>query len=1670
MVNLDMTDPTTSCPSGWQLTGHSKRSCGKVSSGSLTCDSVFFPVAGGAYTKVCGTIRGYQNSRTDAFEAYDDGRVTTIDGAYVSGVSLTHGSPGSRQHIWTFAAGASEDEPTADDSCPCDATISIDIPPFVSGNYFCESGSNFESPGGFYPDDPLWDGQNCTLSSTCCSMNNPPYFTKQLSSPTTDDIEVRICQLDSSDDTPIDLVELYVKGPNDEDVIDLVSAIVSKEHQETRGKLEEHNDHINFELVQLHINHDNTDFKLDSLDLKQDELSMELTAELQETEKTILNLLFGSEIGSGSGTTSNCNEAYPCGGEEGWRRVVNLDMTDPTTSCPSGWQLTGHSKRSCGKVSSGSLTCDSVFFPVAGGAYTKVCGTIRGYQNSRTDAFEAYDDGRVTTIDGAYVSGVSLTHGSPGSRQHIWTFAAGASEAEPTADDSCPCDATISIDIPPFVSGNYFCESGSNFESPGGFYPDDPLWDGQNCTLSSTCCSMNNPPYFTKQLSSPTTDDIEVRICQLDSSDDTPIDLVELYVKGPNDEDVIDLVSAIVSKEHQETRGKLEEHNDHINFELVQLHINHDNTDFKLDSLDLKQDELSMELTAELQETEKTILNLLFGSEIGSGSGTTSNCNEAYPCGGEEGWRRAVYLDMTDPTTSCPSGWQLIESPRRLCVMASSTSLTCDSAFFPVTGGPYSRVCGRIIGYQHDSTDAFEAYDDGAVTTIDGAYVAGVSLTHGSPRQHIWTFASGRSEVNPTWDDVCPCDANVPIAVPPFVGEDYFCESGGNTVSDGFFLLDDPLWDGRNCTSTSTCCSLNNPPYFVAQLPTATTDEIEARMCQQDGGDEDTPIEFIELYVKGPNDEATGCASKTEAIASKLDYANAILREEHAKIRGELEEHKNHVNSELVQLQINQNNIDSKLDTLELKQDQLITARLNDGYTCNGEGGWRRVVNLDMTDPTTSCPSGWQLTGHSKRTCGKVSTGSLTCDSVFFPVNGRSYNRVCGKIRGYQLGQTDAFEAYHSGQVTTIDGAYISGVSLTHGSPRQHIWTFAAGASEAYPTWINACPCDASINITVPPFVGGDYFCESGAIGSPGGFHPDDPLWDGQGCTSTSTCCSFNNPPYFTKHISSRTTDDIEARICQWGSSEDSPIEFIELYVKDGDGPFVSEADVIISKLDSVSAVLKEEYQETRDELEEHVNHMNSELVELHINHNNTDSRLDSLESKQDEVISELHKSSDYILERMWLYSSEDERGWRRVVHLNMTDPNTNCPSGWQLTGHPKRTCGKVTQSGPACDSVFFPVTGGPYTKVRGIIRAYQYSVADAFEAYDDGLVTTIDGAYVAGVSLTHGSPRQHIWTFAAGGSETAFTRDDSCPCDATIDISVPPFVGRDYFCESGNNPGSSGPFYQDDPLWDGKGCSNSSTCCSFNNPPYFIKQLSSPTTDDIEARFCHLDGHDAPIEFIELFVKDESYSCGSEGGWTRVVYLDMTDPNSNCPSGWQLTTYSRRTCGQVSSGIRTCNSVFFPVTGGEYTKVCGKIIGYQLGQTDAFEAYDDGLVTTIDGAYVAGVSLTHGSPRQHIWTFAAGISETAFTGDDACPCDAIISINVPPFVGTDYFCESGSSIDPLWDGQGCTSTSTCCSFNNPPYFTKQLSSPTTDSIEARICRNDGSDHTPIEFIELYVK
>ena len=177
-------------------------------------------------------------------------------------------------------------------------------------------------------------------------------------------------------------------------------------------------------------------------------------------------------------------------------------------------------------------------------------------------------------------------------------------------------------------------------------------------------------------------------------------------------------------------------------------------------------------------------------------------------------------------------------------------------------------------------------------------------------------------------------------------------------------------------------------------------------------------------------------------------------------------------------LELHQNLQDSLTHQLENIQVDIMYLKIIHGpYTCGGTGGWRRVVYLDMTNPSTTCPPGWKLTGYSKRTCERATDGTNTCDSTTFPVRGGEYSRICGRIRAYQYASTDGFWTSHQGGVTTIDSAYIEGVSVTHGTPRNHIWTFVAGPSEGNPSWNNVCPCDASIEIRVPSFVAEDYFC-----------------------------------------------------------------------------------------------------------------------------------------------------------------------------------------------------------------------------------------------------------------------------------------------------------------------------------------------------------------------------------------------------------------------------------------------------------------------------------------------------------------------------------------------------------------------------------------------------------------
>ena len=218
--------------------------------------------------------------------------------------------------------------------------------------------------------------------------------------------------------------------------------------------------------------------------------------------------------------------------------------------------------------------------------------------------------------------------------------------------------------------------------------------------------------------------------------------------------------------------------------------------------------------------------------------------------------------------------------------------------------------------------------------------------------------------------------------------------------------------------------------------------------------------------------------------------------------------------------------------------------------------------------------------------------------------------------------------------------------------------------------------------------------------------------------------------------------------------------------------------------------------------------------------------------------------------------------------------------------------------------------------------------------------------------------------------------------------------------------------------------------------------------------------------------------------GWMRVTVLDMRDSQQQCPDGLKYFSSPKRACGRSVNGL-ACNSVTFTTYGLQYQKVCGRLLGYQVGHPDAF--YRSPSRNSIEESYVDGVSITHGkNPRKHIWTYAIGLTESNLGHPQCnCPCNSPNpGLPSPAFVGSDYHCESGLYIAPLntdgamyaddvmWDGKRCDGDEgPCCNKTGLPWFCKELSQPTTDDLEVRFCGDEGSDieNAAVEFMDLYI-
>eukprot|EP00731_Ephydatia_muelleri_P013441 Em0007g751a len=281
------------------------------------------------------------------------------------------------------------------------------------------------------------------------------------------------------------------------------------------------------------------------------------------------------------------------------------------------------------------------------------------------------------------------------------------------------------------------------------------------------------------------------------------------------------------------------------------------------------------------------------------------------------------------------------------------------------------------------------------------------------------------------------------------------------------------------------------------------------------------------------------------------------------------------------------------------------------------------------------------------------------------------------------------------------------------------------------------------------------------------------------------------------------------------------------------------------------------------------------------------------------------------------------------------------------------------------------------------------------------------------------------------------------------------------------------------------------------SNQQALVKTLNATVVD--ETTTCSydalLDDVTSQIRSILSNVSLDSLGVGRPGhcgglNWTRIAYLNMTDLNQTCPSNWTLVTYpgnsgtTLRACQRKNAG--SCDVAYYSVKGKRYTQICGRIVANAYGQTEAFNSYLTG-VTSINSYYLDGMDITRGNPRQHVWSFASSTTRMN-TLNYLCPCSNknlnINSSSVPPFVGSNYFCDCGAppyqSDAPgvhyynhiMWSGTDCPPYSTCCSFSTPPWFWRVLPNSTTDDIEVRQCANNVLMDENIDaiIVEVYIK
>ncbi len=142
-----------------------------------------------------------------------------------------------------------------------------------------------------------------------------------------------------------------------------------------------------------------------------------------------------------------------------------------------------------------------------------------------------------------------------------------------------------------------------------------------------------------------------------------------------------------------------------------------------------------------------------------------------------------------------------------------------------------------------------------------------------------------------------------------------------------------------------------------------------------------------------------------------------------------------------------------------------------------GAGNWTKIASFNITDHEEQCPTNWTL--HNYNGLRGCSIPTRPCYSLLYPSDGLSYSHVCGRITAYQRGLTGGFRSGIKSGVG-LEGAYIDGVSLTHGAPGNRVTFCLMPTSVLVPSLLHGLLLfllslvtitSAIVAITVPTFI-----------------------------------------------------------------------------------------------------------------------------------------------------------------------------------------------------------------------------------------------------------------------------------------------------------------------------------------------------------------------------------------------------------------------------------------------------------------------------------------------------------------------------------------------------------------------------------------------------------------------